>query len=113
MSGGERPANEMAATSASHLSANHPSFHHTSAGGGSGWTGMSSSKSSPSGASSATTYLRPTSPAKNRRLSSADGYRPRVTKATGQKPACLVNASVTYCGRDQIYALRGFSLIIH
>ena len=50
----------------------------------------------------------PTSPAKNRRLSSADGYRPRVAKATGQKPACLVNASVTYCGNDQIYAFGGF-----
>jgi hypothetical protein len=69
---------------------------------------MSSSKNSPSGTPSATTYLMPTSPAKNRRLSSADGYRPRVVKATGQKPACLVNASVTYCGNNQIYAFGGF-----
>ena len=50
----------------------------------------------------------PTSPAKGRRLSSTDGYRPRVSKTTGQKPACLVNASVTYCGDNQIYAFGGF-----
>lgn len=49
----------------------------------------------------------PTSPSKARRLSS-DGYRPRIAKTTGQKPACLVNASVTYCGNNQIYAFGGF-----
>lgn len=26
----------------------------------------------------------------------------------GQRPACLVNASVTYCGDNQIYAFGGF-----
>jgi len=31
-----------------------------------------------------------------------------IRKTTGQKPACLVNASVTYCGNDQIYAFGGF-----
>ena len=31
-----------------------------------------------------------------------------MIKATGQKPACLVNASVTYCGNNQIYAFGGF-----
>lgn len=31
-----------------------------------------------------------------------------MSKATGQKPACLVNASVTYCGNNQIYAFGGF-----
>ncbi len=49
----------------------------------------------------------PTSPAKNRRQSS-EGHRPKMCKATGQKPACLVNASVTYCGDNQIYAFGGF-----
>lgn len=37
-----------------------------------------------------------------------DGYRPKVTRTLGQKPACLVNASVTYCGNNQIYAFGGF-----
>lgn len=31
-----------------------------------------------------------------------------MSKTTGQKPACLVNASVTYCGNNQIYAFGGF-----
>ena len=48
----------------------------------------------------------PTSPAKNRR--GPDGQKPKIWKTTGQKPACLVNASVTYCGNDQIYAFGGF-----
>ena len=63
--------------------------------------------SPPSVASPPKTYLMPTSPAKARRLSS-DGYRPRIARTTGQKPACLVNASVTYCGNNQIYAFGGF-----
>ena len=48
----------------------------------------------------------PTSPAKNKR--GPDGQKPKIWKTTGQKPACLVNASVTYCGNDQIYAFGGF-----
>lgn len=52
------------------------------------------------------TYLMPASPAKGRR-GSAD-YRPSIKKALGNVPACLVNASVTYCGDDQIYAFGGF-----
>lgn len=47
----------------------------------------------------------PNSPIKNR---PADGYRPRVIRTLGQRPACLVNASVTYCGNNQIYAFGGF-----
>jgi len=35
-------------------------------------------------------------------------YRPRVIRTLGQRPACLVNASVTYCGNNQIYAFGGF-----
>lgn len=52
------------------------------------------------------TYLMPASPSKGRR-GSAD-YRPSIKKALGNVPACLVNASVTYCGNDQIYAFGGF-----
>lgn len=56
--------------------------------------------------SSNNTYIMPNSPLKNR--APMDGYRPRVTRTLGQKPACLVNASVTYCGNNQIYAFGGF-----
>jgi hypothetical protein len=52
------------------------------------------------------TYLMPTSPAKGHRA--ANDYRPTIKKAVGNTPACLVNASVTYCGNDQIYAFGGF-----
>lgn len=59
-----------------------------------------------SNASSNNTYIMPNSPAKGR--PTADGYRPKVTRTLGQRPACLVNASVTYCGNNQIYAFGGF-----
>ncbi|EFW98517.1 kelch repeat protein [Grosmannia clavigera kw1407] len=52
------------------------------------------------------TYIMPNSPLRNR--PGADGYRPKVTRTLGQRPACLVNASVTYCGNNQIYAFGGF-----
>ncbi|KAK1830010.1 RING finger protein B [Podospora conica] len=58
-----------------------------------------------SGAGSNNTYIMPNSPLKGRTM---DGYRPRVTRTLGQRPACLVNASVTYCGNNQIYAFGGF-----
>ena len=93
-------------SSASHLSTHHSHLHNSTSG--SNWHGISPSRSPGTATPSATTYLVPTSPAKHRRLSAAGGYRPRVSKATGQKPACLVNASVTYCGNDQIYAFGGF-----
>lgn len=60
----------------------------------------------PAGSSSNNTYIMPNSPAKGRTI--ADGYRPKVTRTLGQRPACLVNASVTYCGNNQIYAFGGF-----
>ncbi|KAL2139324.1 hypothetical protein VTI28DRAFT_5338 [Corynascus sepedonium] len=60
----------------------------------------------PASASSNNTYIMPNSPLKNRVPS--DGYRPKVTRTLGQRPACLVNASVTYCGNNQIYAFGGF-----
>lgn len=59
-----------------------------------------------SAASSNNTYIMPNSPVKNRPMS--DGYRPRVIRTLGQLPACLVNASVTYCGNNQIYVFGGF-----
>ncbi|KAM0353454.1 hypothetical protein ACHAPU_001464 [Fusarium lateritium] len=58
------------------------------------------------GSSSNNTYIMPNSPVKGRNV--ADGYRPKVTRTLGQRPACLVNASVTYCGNNQIYAFGGF-----
>lgn len=60
-----------------------------------------------SGASSSgNTYIMPSSPSKAR--PTTDGYRPRVIRTLGQRPACLVNASVTYCGNNQIFAFGGF-----
>lgn len=56
--------------------------------------------------SSNNTYIMSNSPANARPL--VDGYRPKVTRTLGQRPACLVNASVTYCGNNQIYAFGGF-----
>ncbi|KAI9817095.1 MAG: hypothetical protein M1827_001207 [Pycnora praestabilis] len=57
--------------------------------------------------SSNNTFLMPTSPQKGRHAS-GDGYRPKIARTIGQRPACLVNASVTYCEDDQIYAFGGF-----
>src|SRR2546423_15184703 len=101
----------MAATHATHLSANHSPFHH--APGSSSWNGTSSSRHSPSGTPTATTYLMPTSPAKNRRLNSPDGYRPKKAKTNGQKPACLVNAPLSYFGNNQNYTFGGFDQFIN
>jgi hypothetical protein len=42
------------------------------------------------------------------RRSAVDGYKPEMISTIGAKPACLVNASVTYVGDDQIYAFGGF-----
>lgn len=61
--------------------------------------------SAASASSSNNTYIMPNSPAKGR---TADGYRPKVTRTLGSRPSCLVNASVTYCGNNQIYAFGGF-----
>ncbi|KAI4186631.1 MAG: hypothetical protein L6R41_003346 [Letrouitia leprolyta] len=61
----------------------------------------------PSATSSNNTYLMPMSPSKKAK-GAGDSYRPKVVRTLGQRPACLVNASVTYCGNDQIYAFGGF-----
>ncbi|ERF70850.1 hypothetical protein EPUS_02372 [Endocarpon pusillum Z07020] len=72
------------------------------------WTGFTGpSRTASSTSAQANAYLMPASPAKSRRHSS-EGHRPKMSKATGSKPACLVNASVTYCGNNQIYAFGGF-----
>ncbi|KAK3694846.1 hypothetical protein B0T22DRAFT_453580 [Podospora appendiculata] len=67
---------------------------------------VTSSMTPASTSSSNNTYIMPNSPLKNPAL--MDGYRPKVTRTLGQRPACLVNASVTYCGNNQIYAFGGF-----
>ncbi|KAI1090196.1 galactose oxidase [Rostrohypoxylon terebratum] len=59
-----------------------------------------------SAVSSNNTFVMTNSPMKSRPM--MDGYRPKVTRTLGQRPACLVNASVTYCGNNQIYAFGGF-----
>ncbi|KAJ5309221.1 hypothetical protein PENANT_c042G10792 [Penicillium antarcticum] len=48
-------------------------------------------------------YLMPASPAPRQ-----TDYRPTIKKSRGHVPACLVNASVTYCSNDRIYAFGGF-----
>jgi hypothetical protein len=61
------------------------------------------------GSSGNNTFLMTASPIRNRR-SAAEGsvYKPKLISTVGAKPACLVNASVTYVGNDQIYAFGGF-----
>ncbi|KAG9240160.1 hypothetical protein BJ878DRAFT_527855 [Calycina marina] len=61
-----------------------------------------------SATSSNNTFLMPNSPVKGRPGMDRDSYRPKVTRTLGQRPACLVNASLTYCGNNQIYAFGGF-----
>lgn len=60
-----------------------------------------------SAGSSNNTFLMSASPVRSRR-SAVDGYKPKMISTIGAKPACLVNASVTYVGDDQIYAFGGF-----
>lgn len=72
------------------------------------FNGLSSPTATPGSTSTSNnTYLLPTSPSKRSRLPS-DMYKPKVAKTSGQRPACLANASVTYCGNNQIYAFGGF-----
>ncbi|KAI5288715.1 hypothetical protein KEM54_004977 [Ascosphaera aggregata] len=52
-------------------------------------------------------YIMLPSPVK-RRHNGSEGYRPTVKKCLDHVPACLVNASVTYCGDNQIYTFGGF-----
>ena len=57
---------------------------------------------------STNTYVMSGSPRKNNRKRSHEPYMPKIITTVGQRPACLVNASVTYVGNDQIYAFGGF-----
>ncbi|KAI9806532.1 MAG: hypothetical protein M1833_003719 [Piccolia ochrophora] len=52
-------------------------------------------------------FLMPRTTTKGRRTAE-EGYWPKVSRTKGHRPACLVNASVTYCGEDRIYAFGGF-----
>lgn len=54
------------------------------------------------------TYVMSASPRKTNRKKSHEPYMPKIITTVGQRPACLVNASVTYVGNDQIYAFGGF-----
>ena len=49
----------------------------------------------------------PSSPSKPQKQG-IGGYKPAIARTCGQRPACLVNASVTYCGNNTIYAFGGF-----
>ena len=72
------------------------------------WGGSGQVTTAPASvASSNNTYLMPTSPSKKQRHGS-DSYRPVIARTCGQRPACLVNASVTYSGNNTIYAFGGF-----
>jgi hypothetical protein len=57
--------------------------------------------------SSNNTFMMSASPMRTRKAAT-DSYRPKMISTIGAKPACLVNASVTYVGNDQIYAFGGF-----
>lgn len=65
--------------------------------------------STPASVSSASnnTFLMSASPLQ-RRKAGAENYKPKIITTVGARPACLVNASVTYVGNDQIYAFGGF-----
>ncbi|TKA33335.1 hypothetical protein B0A50_00888 [Salinomyces thailandicus] len=54
------------------------------------------------------TYVLSGSPLKNSRRRTGEPYMPKIITTVGQRPACLVNASVTYVGNDLIYAFGGF-----
>jgi hypothetical protein len=49
----------------------------------------------------------PATPTRQRKTPAAP-YKPQIITTVGARPACLVNASVTYVGEDQIYAFGGF-----
>ena len=49
----------------------------------------------------------PTTSARAKKPTS-DSYKPKIITTVGARPACLVNASVTYVGNNQIYAFGGF-----
>ena len=70
--------------------------------------GGNTTRTPTSATSSNNTYLLPTSPMKGNRSPRDQNYKPTILHTVGQRPACLVNASVTYCCNNQIYAFGGF-----
>ncbi|GAB7351748.1 hypothetical protein MBLNU459_g2330t1 [Dothideomycetes sp. NU459] len=67
------------------------------------------SSSSRTSTGSNNTYVMTGSPRRTGRKRNAhEPYMPKIITTVGQRPACLVNASVTYVGNDQIYAFGGF-----
>ena len=54
------------------------------------------------------TYVMAGSPSKNSRRRTTEPYMPKIITTVGQRPACLVNASVTFVGNELIYAFGGF-----
>ncbi|TWU75281.1 hypothetical protein ED733_006240 [Metarhizium rileyi] len=106
---GQAPASSIFGAVAHAPSSNHPTSAMTSLAlsGTSSLTAVPTpTPTSAASLSSNNTYIMPNSPARTRPVS--DGYRPKITRTLGQRPACLVNASVTYCGNNQIYAFGGF-----
>lgn len=61
----------------------------------------------PSPTTSAHTYMMSSVPVQDRRAS-GEVYKPKIISTIGQRPACLVSASVTYVGKREIYAFGGF-----
>ena len=67
-------------------------------------------RGSPPSATSSTsdqTYMITASPARNRKRDN-ESLKPKVISALGRPPACLVQATATYVGSNQIYVFGGF-----
>ncbi|KAF2155402.1 galactose oxidase [Myriangium duriaei CBS 260.36] len=54
------------------------------------------------------TYVMSSASKRPTKERSYEPYMPKIITTVGQRPACLVNASVTYVGNDEIYAFGGF-----
>lgn len=81
--------------------------HLASAGASIGQQSSNSGSSRLSNMSNST-YVMSGSPGKNSKKRYGEPYMPKIITTVGQRPACLVNASVTYVGNDLIYAFGGF-----
>ena len=69
-------------------------------------TPVSASANSPGQVSNDGTFLMSRSPVKQSDTNVE--YKPKIFATLGQRPACLVSATVTYVGNDEIYAFGGF-----
>ena len=61
-----------------------------------------------SASSTNNTFVMPTTSARPKKAANDSSYKPKIITTVGARPACLVNASVTYVGNNQIYAFGGF-----